>query len=262
MKISIMVYSLNELQKEGKMDLFGFLESVKYRYGLNAVDINVGIPTDVLVSTEADYLKKVKDGLAERELVLANLCVDLTAWQPDVDVRERHYHGALTCLQAAETLGAKTVRIDIGGRSPEMTAEQFHWVVKRYKEYAQRAYDNGYKVGPENHYGPAVVPENMKRIHEAVDCPAYGVLLHIGRWVEGQSEEGDRLVAPWTFHTHIDSSVVKTCLAEKMMILRDAGYDGYWGLECVYTENPYTKVAIDVAKVRDVLDQWRLEAMR
>ena len=38
--------------------------------------------------------------------------------------------------------------------------------------------DNGYRVGPENHWGAEVVPENMARICRAVDHPGFGMLLH------------------------------------------------------------------------------------
>ncbi|MCD6291003.1 MAG: sugar phosphate isomerase/epimerase [Anaerolineae bacterium] len=256
MKISVASYSFHGLLREGQMDLFGYLESVKYRYGLDAADIWNGM----LLSTDEEYLRKVKDALDERELVLVNLCVDgAHLWDPDPAIRERNRQNALAHLRAAEILGAKTVRIDIGGRSSEMTEEQFDWVVQGYQAYAQRAYDNGYRVGPENHFGPALVPENMKRIYEAVDNPGFGFLLHIGHWVEGRVDEGDRLLAPWAFHTHISWDIAMRCLSEKMTMMRDAGYDGYWGVEHHTGRNEYTEVAIQVAMVRDVLDRWRAE---
>ena len=257
MKISIISYAFYGLHNAGKMDVFGYLESVKYRYGLDAADLWNG----TLASTDPDYLKKVKDALDERELSLACLAVDgAHIWEPDPDARERNYQNALAHLRAAEILGAKTVRIDMGGRSSDMTEEQFDWVVRRYREYARRAHDNGYKVGPETHFGPSLVPENMKRVYEAVASPAYGILLHIGHWVDGKVEEGDRLVAPWTIHTHVAWNIVTTCLAAKMAMLRDAGYQGYWGVEHHTGQNEYTEVAVQVAMVRDVLDRWRLEA--
>jgi sugar phosphate isomerase/epimerase len=168
-------------------------------------------------------------------------------------VREKHYRNALAHLRIAEQLGAQTVRIDMGGQGNDMTPEQFDHVVQRYREYAQRAYDHGYKVGPETHWGPSLVPEVQKRVYEAVDSPAYGVMLHIGHWIEGHEDEGDRLVAPWVFHTHVDWRITTTCLAEKMAILQGAGYQGYWGVEHHTGKNEYGEVAIQVAMVRDEL---------
>ena len=203
-------------------------------------------------STDEEFLRKVKDALDERELVLANLCVDGPhIWADDPAEREKNYRDALAYLHAAEVLGARTIRIDAGGQGEAFTEEQFDLIVRRYREYAQRAYDNGYKVGPENHWGPEVVPANMKRICEAVDHPGFGVLLHF------RGNEGDRVIAPWAMHTHIPFQIVETSLVESMTMLRDAGYSGYWGVEHHSGQNEYSEVAIQVAKVRDVLEKWR-----
>lgn len=247
MKISIASYAFYGLLREGKIDLFGYLESCKYRYQVRTADIWNGM----LLNTEDDYLAKVKGALHERELTLANLCVDgAHIWEDDPDVRERHYQNALASLHAAEVLGAETIRIDAGVREDVFTDEQFDWIVKRFGEYAQRAYDNGYKVGPENHWGAEVIPENMKRICEAVDHPAFGVLLHF------RGNEGDAVMAPWAMHTHVSWEITESCLEESMSMLRDAGYDGHWGVEHHSGQNEYTEVAIQVARVRDVLSRW------
>ena len=250
MKISIASYAFHGLLREGKMDLFGYLETVRYRYDLATADIWNGM----LASTEDEYLDKVKDALEERELTLVNLCVDgAHIWEDAADVREHNYQNALTHLHTAEVLGAKTVRIDAGVRADTFTDEQFDWIVQRYQEYAQRAQDNGYLVGPENHWGAEVVPANMKRLCEAVDHPAFGVLLHF------RGNEGDAVMAPWAMHTHIAWNITEGSLAESMAMLRDAGYDGYWSVEHHTGKNEYAEVAVQLARVRDVLDRWRME---
>jgi sugar phosphate isomerase/epimerase len=247
MKISIASYAFHGLLREGKMELFGYLESCKYRYGLQTADIWNGM----LLSTDDDYLAKVKDGLDERELTLANLCVDGPhIWEDDPDVREEHYRGALANLHAAEVLGARTIRIDAGVRAETFTSEQFDWIVKRYREYAQRAYDNGYRVGPENHWGAEAVPENMLRICQAVDHPGFGMLLHF------RGNAGDALMAPWAMHTHVSWAITEQSLEVSLTTLRDAGYTGYWGVEHHSGKDEYTEVAIMVAKVRDLLSRW------
>ena len=248
MKISIASYAFHGLLKEGKMDLFGYLESCAYRYHVRSADIWNGM----FLSADDDYLAKIKSALDERELELANLCVDgAHIWEDDPEVRERNYQNALAYLHAAEVLGAKTIRIDAGVRADTFTGEQFDWIVKRYKEYAQRAYDNGYRAGPENHWGAEAVPENMKRICQAVNHPAFGVLLHL----KGSLED-DRAMAPWAMHTHISWEISEGRLEETMAMLRDAGYQGYWGIEHHTGKNEYDRVAVQVAKVREVLSRW------
>lgn len=253
MSISIISYSFRGLQAHGLVDVYGYLESVRYRYDLRAADLWNG----TLESLDDEYIAQVGMALDERDLALACLAVDgAHVWDDDPEVRERNHQNALAHLGVAEKLGAQSVRIDVGGRKPEMSDEQLDSVAEAFRAYAQRANDGGYRIGPENHFGPALVPENMRRIHEAVASPAYGVMLHIGHWVAGSEDVGDRLVAPWAFHTHVDWRITTTSLAQKMAMLRDAGYDGYWGVEHHTGENEYSEVAIQVAMVRDVLSRW------
>ena len=256
MKVSIASYAFHGLLAEGKMDVFGYLESCRHRYGLQAADIWNGF----LKSTDEDYLKKVRQALDERDMVLVNLCVDgAHLWDPDPQVREKLYQNALAHLRAGEILGAKTVRIDMGGKSSEMTGEQFDHIVKRYREYCRRAGDNGYRVGPENHFGPALVLENMERVCKAVDHPAYGVLLHLTHWVQGEVDKGDRLCAPWTMHTHVQLGFTNEQLKEKMRMLLAAGYQGHWGVEHHSGKSEYIEVAHQVAQAAMLEHQLSME---
>ncbi len=106
---------------------------------------------------------------------MGNFAVDgAHLWDPDPDLRQRLYENALVHLDAAEILGAETVRIDTGGSykgSEPMTYEQFEYTVKRYREYADRAADGGYTIGPENHMVASLLPREMKRLSEEVHHP-------------------------------------------------------------------------------------------
>ena len=250
MKLSIASYSFHGLLREGKMDIFGYLETIKYRYGAHADIWNGFFPT-----IDDEFLGKVKEGLEERELVLANLCVDGPhLWEDDPDVREQHYQDGLAYLHAAEVLGARTVRIDAGVHRETFTNEEFDFIVKRYQEFAQRAYDNGYKIGPENHWGAERNPQTMKRLCEAVNHPGFGMLLHF------HGTEGDGVMAPWAMHTHISWDIAHTCLEDSMGMLRKAGYQGYWGVEHHSGKNEYINTAIQLGRVQQVLacSAWQI----
>jgi sugar phosphate isomerase/epimerase len=247
MNVAIASYAFHGLVGSGAMNLFGYLESCRYRYDLRTADIWNGM----LLSTEDDYIALVKQALAERELALVNLCVDGPhIWEDDSHVREQHRRSALTYLRVAEVLGARTLRIDAGVRADSFTDEQFEEIVARFREYAQRAYDAGFKVGPENHWGAEVVPENMRRLCEAVDHPGFGVLLHF------RGDDGDAVMAPWAMHTHLSWEITEGDLAGRMAMLRDAGYQGCWSVEHHSGVNEYTEVAVQLARVRDVLSRW------
>jgi len=263
-KISIASFSFHGLRQEGKIDAFGYLESVKYRYRLNAADFW----NYIIGSDDEGVIRKVRQALDEREMTVANYHVDgVHVWEADPEARERNYRGALHHLRLAAILGAETVRFDTGGpvslgtgnafdpanaRVP-MTEEQFDTLVKRYQEYARFAGDHGFRVGPENHWGFSLIADNMERLAKAVDHPAYGVLLHIGHWEDGDEEGGDRRMAPWAMHTHVDARITQTCLAERIKILRNAGYQGYWGVEHHSGKNEYREVAYQLAAVERAL---------
>jgi sugar phosphate isomerase/epimerase len=256
-RVSVLSYSFRGLLAEGKMDVFGYLETCKYRYELGAADIWSGF----LTSTEEGYLKKVRDALDERGLVLADLAVDgAHVWEDNPDAREKNHQNALAYLRAAEILGARFMRLDAGGRGKAWTSEAFDHIVKRYREYAQWAADHGFKMGAENHWGPEGVWANMQKLYRAVNHPGFGVSCHLGGW-QGTDEEkatADREAAPWVCHTHIAWNITEGPLVEKMQNLRAVGYQGYYSVEHHSAKNEYTEVAIQIAKVRRVLERWRI----
>lgn len=260
MKISIASFAFHGLREKGMMDGFGYLESVKYRYRLDAADFWNGIlgPDDLVL--DKGYQKKLCSALREREMTVANYHVDgCHVWEDDPAVREQHYQSALKHLEVARAIGAQTVRIDAGGQGSAWTAEQFDLIVKRFLEYAKIGAGFNCRVGPESHWGAELVPDNMERLARAVNHPGFGILLHIGHWENAPEEEGDRRLAPWAAHTHVDARITRTRLESAMRILIDAGYQGYWGVEHHSGQNEYAEVEWQVAEVRRVLSKIRLE---
>jgi len=256
MQLSVLSYSFRGLLLAGRIDVFGYLEACRYRYHLSAADIW----NRFLISTDESYLEKVREGLDERGLILADLCVDQAhVWDDDADVREGNYRNAVAHLRAAEILGAHFVRIDAGSRREQWSSEEFDHIVRRYREYARIAQNGGFRVGAENHWGPEKSWANLKRLYEAVDHPAFGLSIHIGGWAGTQEEKdiADREVAPWVAHTHFPWAICEGSLEEKMANLHSAGYAGYYSVEHHRGEQEYAEVAIQLAKLRAVLEKWR-----
>ncbi len=257
LRISILSYSFRGELKAGRMDVFGYLESCKHRYGLGAADIWNGF----FPSTDEAFLKEVKTALTERELVLADLCVDQAhIWEDDPRARAKNHKNAIAHLEAAAYLGARFMRVDAGGRGETWTSEQFDHIVSRYQEYARFAHDHGFKMGAENHWGAEKNWSNLRKLYEAVNHPGFGISCHLGGW--GGSEEdktvADREVAPWVSHTHIAWNICTgPLLEEKLANLWKAGYAGYYSVEHHSGKNEYTEVAIQLARVRNVLEQFR-----
>lgn len=253
MQLGIISYAFHTMMADGIIDLFGYLETCRYRYGLDVADIWNGM----LLSTEPDYVARVREALDERELTLVNLACDrCSIWDDDAAQREAQYQRATAHLRAAAALGARTVRIDAGSRADTWTTEQFDHIVARYREYAAFAADHGFMVGPENHFGPEMQPDLLVEVCRAVNSPAFGVLLHFGRWAGPLADQGDAMIAPWVMHTHVNQTIMADP-EPAMRSLRDAGYRGCWSLE--HVSNRYSELGAMLGRLRDVLDTWRRE---
>lgn len=266
MRVSCLSYSFRGLLTAGMMDIFGYMETCKYRYRLNAADLwaSADLRSGFITSTEDDYLKKVRDGLDERELIVPNIAVDAAqVWDDDPDKREEYHRRALAFLNVARIIGARFVRIDAGAgkdrSAREFTNQQFDHVVKRYKEYAQYAHDHGFRAGAESHWGPEGYWPTMQKLFKAVDHPAFAFCCHINGW-QGTQEEKDAAdveSAPLVAHTHIAWNITEGPLVEKMNNLRKVNYLGYYSVEHHSAKDEYAEVGIQIAKVRAVLQSWR-----
>lgn len=260
--ISIAGYSFHGALAAGVVDVFGYLESCRYRYQLDTADLWCGVlgrdPDQYL---RPEFLVKVRDAMRERGLTLVNYHADgCHIWEDDAAARRRHRQLAQRHIEAAEFLGARTVRIDAGGRDRRWTTRQFEHIVKVYKEWSARASDRGYFIGPETHWGPENHPDNMLALVKAVDSPGFGILLHMGKDVAGPPDDYDRALAPCAVHTHIDARTTMTRLDDALRILRAAGYRGCLGVEHHSARNEHAEVAVQLAMVRRALAAIRAEA--
>jgi sugar phosphate isomerase/epimerase len=262
MQISIASYSFHGFRAAGMMDVFGYLETCKYRYHLDTADIWNGLlGSDPDQYLQRDFLQKVKNAMDERGLMLVNYHADgCHIWEDSAETREKHYDLAMRHIEAAEFLGARTVRIDSGGREAKWSAQQFDEIVRVYREWAKRAASNGYRIGPETHWGAELHPDEMHRLAKAVDHPGFGILMHVGRWSEGDPDANDARLAPYTCHAHIDAKTAATRIDTALRILSDTGYQGCLGIEHGRAQDEYADVALIIAQVRRALAARRASA--
>jgi len=267
--VSCMSYSFNGLMRQGMMDIFHFFETCRYRYGLDAAEIWSGMFT----STEDAYIDKVHRALEERQLVIPNIAVDAALILASgnahpvkfLEIQDRY-------MQIAKRLGAGFIRFDAGpymlnGRKEVdgWTDQEFDYLVKRYRELAQFAYDNGFRVGPENHWGPERCWIHMEKLLKAVDHPGFGLSLHFTNWWANSPETSvqdndiaDKACAKWVGHTHFMWEICENSdlLVQKMNLLRDAGYQGYYSAEHHSAQNEYNLTEVQISKIRAVLTNW------
>ena len=258
--ISIASYSFNGLLADKRIDVFTYLEALKYRYNVEYSDIWSGyLPnfnnSDIISAEDEALLKKIRFSMDEKGITLANFCVDGPhLWADDKEERELHYKGAFNYMKAAVILGAKTVRIDIGVHRDTITDEEFDYVAKVYGELAKFAKDNNMRVGTENHWGASRDPEVLDRIYNAVNNDAYGVLFHFGNFFDGQIEKGLETVLKMVMHTHIPVNSLPFA-KEYIRRLVNVGYKGTFSIEHHTAKHEYERVAWHLATVRELITE-------
>ncbi|HWD40531.1 MAG TPA: TIM barrel protein [Fimbriimonas sp.] len=257
--ISIASFSFHGAFSDGTMDVFGYLEACRYRYHLDAADIWNGLlGSEVEVQLDQDRLAKVRKAMDERDLVCVNYHADgCHPWEDEPEVRAKHKELAYRHLKAAEMLGAKTVRIDTGGRDREWTSEQFDFIAKAFQDFAAYAGNAGFTIGPETHWGATNYPDNMLKLHAAVGSQHYGILLHMGKDTAGTPADYDRALAPIAIHTHIDQRTCYERIDEALAILEECGYRGALGVEHHTGKNELAEVETQIGLVRRALSHAR-----
>lgn len=259
MGISIASFSFHGALSAGTIDVFGYFEACRHRYHLDTADIWNGLlGPDVETQLDKDRLKKVRQAMDEQGLTCVNYHADgCHPWEDEPEARQRHAALAERHLEAAEFLGAKTVRIDTGGRERHWTDEEFDFIAEAFRKFAKRASDGGYFVGPETHWGATNYPDNMLKLHAAVNSPAYGILLHMGKDTWTSPDDYDRALAPIAVHTHIDQRTCYERVDAALAILGEAGYRGALGVEHHTGKNELAEVEVQIGLVRRAISHAR-----
>ena len=252
---SVASYSFHGLLQEGKCDVFRYLDMLRFRYNVRYADIWTGF----LPVLDDEFICKVREALDRNELTLANLCVDGPhVWMDDPDARCAHKKQMLEMLNVAEKLGAKTVRVDFGGTEGHtMPEEAFDYIVSAYKEYAAICGDKGMKIGPENHWGWDRVPDNLIKVAEAVDSPAYGHLYHLRNFYD-EPERGEAYAIKYAMHTHIHADSIPYA-KEVICLLANNGYEGVYSLEHHSAKHEPERVDWQLASIRCLIAELNEE---
>lgn len=276
MRFSICSFSFHRLLAAGKQDIFKYITDCK---ALGAAELDpwnahlaVIKDEDAVIRTGRDpgharlsaqsdaFVAQVKAAADDAGLPFGCIAVDgAHIYEDTPEARAMNRAIAYRWLDVAETLGARQVRIDAGG--PEaMPDDVFDNIVAGYNDLVARGRDKGVEIVMENHWGPSVVPENVVKIIEAVD--GLGLLFDTHNWADGMQEKGWAMCARYARATHIktftfdaDGNEPSVDIPKAMRLLRDAGFDGVWGIESVPPEgaDEYEGVRKTIALMERVL---------
>ncbi|MCZ7544955.1 MAG: sugar phosphate isomerase/epimerase [Anaerolineae bacterium] len=218
-------------------------------------------PGHARLSAQSDaFVAQVKAAADDAGLPFGCIAVDgAHIYEDTPEARVMNRAIAYRWLDVAETLGARQVRIDAGG--PEaMPDDVFDNIVAGYNDLVARGRDKGVEIVMENHWGPSLVPENVVKIIEAVH--GLGLLFDTHNWADGMQEKGWAMCARYARATHIKTfTLTRTATSRRSIfrkpcaLLRDAGFDGVWGIESVPPEgaDEYEGVRKTIALMERVL---------
>ncbi len=252
MKYSFCSFSFNRLLAAGKQDIFKYIEDSKalgacrldpwnshlapIRAGDDVIRAG-GVRAEAgLTGREKDYLKEVCEAAGSVGLPWGTIACDgAHIYEEDEAARKVNRLLAYRYIDVAEFLGAAQVRIDAGGPE-DMPDAVFRIIAEGYEDVIGRAAERGIEVLTENHWGPTKNPDNVVKLMENIQ--GLGLLFDTNNWVRDRREEAWERCAGYASATHIKTFVFdengwepSVDLKKAVDILREAGYDGVWGIE-------------------------------
>ncbi|GAB4456651.1 MAG: hypothetical protein OHK0029_15000 [Armatimonadaceae bacterium] len=256
MEIGICSFSFHRLLAAGKQDIFQYITACKELgctqldpWNAHLSDIKKGDevihagrnPHDStnLSAADTEYIEKVRQAAHDAGLPFGCIAVDgAHIYDADAGKRAENRARAYRWLDVAHRLGAKQVRIDAGG--PQEMPDDVYAIIKEgYRDIIDRATPLGIEVLVENHWGPTVIPENCLRLIE--DIEGLHLLLDCHNFLPERRDDGRRLCAPHARAIHLKTyafddagnEISDEKAEEALHLLKDAGYNGVWGVESV-----------------------------
>jgi sugar phosphate isomerase/epimerase len=217
-RASVCSYSFHGSFEDGSMDLDGYIAFCRDA-GFTELDV---------------WSLHIGDGDEERlrdsPVPVGSLAVDgADAWAPTEKERAANRERAERWLDLAAAVGAKTVRFNAGPfhyafEPGTGTDEEFDGVVAGFTHLVDYGRERGVEVVTENHWGPFQHPDELDRLLDAV--PGLGLLFDTKNWPDGTHEAAWERYAPRARTTHF-----KSIDPRAVELVRNAGYDGCWGIE-------------------------------
>jgi sugar phosphate isomerase/epimerase len=178
--------------------------------------------------------------------------------EPDAELRKQGIATAKKWLDAAATLGAKTMRVNSGGPRlvPEASAQgggyprnneievYLKHAIDSFKEMADYGGKVGVKVTIENHWGLTANPVNIRLIIEEVNSPWCEASPDFCNWEhEYMLYHGLATVAPYahtTVHAKYWDRWKVNDIQRSTRVMNEAGFQGIFALE--YEDGPWDGV--------------------
>lgn len=263
MKLSVSMWSVQQVVKEGRIDLSGFVEFAA-RQNVEGVEL-----LDYFWKDKPTELPKIKKQVADAGLAMAAYSIGNDFFEPDASIRAKQLEDLKKGVDTALELGTNIVRVFSGNARQGYTLEDgLSWIIDGLAAGAEYAQQHGVTLALENHGLMAGRSDQVKNMIATVNSPALRANLDTGNFLLVGQNPTDAardlagliaLVHLKDFRradpgqtTHVykgldgvgytgtavgDGSVD---LPQIVSILRQSGYDGWLSLEYEGGDDPIT----------------------
>ena len=260
LKLSLNVYSFNNLLREGKIDLFDVLDFCAV-HDLDAIDPTGYYFPGYPKAADDDYLFQFK-----RKAFLLGINISGTGIRndfanPDPEKRQESIELILSWIKVAAKLGAPNLRIFTGrsqydGFSKE---EVMQWMARDIRICCLYGKQFGVMIALQNHNEFLKTADEVDQLFELVDSEWLGLNLDIGSYREKdpyqEIQQNIKHAITWQIKEHIwiNAEKVPTDLVKLFKMIKHAGYRGYLPLETLGPGDPFEKVPSFLMKARMAL---------
>ena len=260
LKLSLAAYSFRkELDlKVRRMSLFDFVD-LAADLALDAVE-----PTSYYFPADADlaYFHRLQRHAFLLGLDVSGTSVGNDFCLPPGPAREAQLAMVRTIIDRAAALQAPVIRV-FAGKVPKGDSEEtaIGRAIEGIRESLPYAVEKGVMLALENHGGITATPDQILRLVEAVDSPAFGVNLDTGNFRTADPYADLARLAPYAINVQVKTEIQAGPSASKepadlprlIQVLRDARYSGYVVLEYEGAEEPREAVPRHVEALRKLL---------
>mgnify|MGYP000994993049 CR=1 FL=1 len=256
-KLSLNLYSFNQLLRDGKVDLFDMLRFCA-EHNFDAID-----PTGYYFP---GYPNPPSNGFInefKREAFLLGLDISGTGVRndfanPDPAMRKADIGMIKQWIEVAAKMGAPNLRI-FGGTNPHegFTRDQvFKWMAEDIRTCCDFGKEFGVIIALQNHNDFIKTSTDVDRIFEMVDSDWLGLNLDIGSYRQGDPyagiEQNISKAVTWQIKENvwIEGKETPVDLEKLFSLIKKAGYRGYLPIETLGTGDPYQKVPRLLNEVR------------
>ncbi len=259
-KISLNLYSFNQLLVKGTVNLFDMLDFCA-EYNFDAIDpTGYYFPGYPEVPSD-DFMMKLKKQAFLLGLDISGTGVRNDFANPDENSRKADIVMIKNWIEAAAKLGIPNLRIFAGTNAHEGFSRNqvFEWMAKDIKECCEYGKKFGVVIAIQNHNDFIKTAADVDRIFEMVDSEWLGLNLDIGSYRQHNPFEeigkNIKYAVTWQIKENvwIGGTETPTDFEKLFRLIKESGYRGYLPLETLGEGDPYQKVPVLLTKVREAL---------